>query len=247
MKFPPLLLIPIAILSTAAQDASASVYLSGQVFRKELRTPVPGATVELFRATEDGAIAMTQTLGNGSYILKVPHPGPYRIKVTAVHFLAFDGPVVVSKKLPQPFEISLTREPTLSLLLSAAPGAPPVTGPVSITTWIERGEWQTEVRTRTGNVSPNGLVEIEAPEGPPLNSIRKMLVEVTSMHGGCGQTLVDQWQNTPIKVSLEPGLSFSGQTLDAQGKPAAGNMIVIFRILKGIPLFANEGHQMITT
>lgn len=244
MKLRSLIFVLFTIFGVGAQEASASVYVSGQVFRKGVRNPVAGATVQLFRPVEDGSIAVAQTLGNGSYILKAPHPGPYRIKVTAPHFLPFDGPVKVSKSLGQPFDISLTKQPTIMLLLSSPPGSPPIVGSVSVTTWTERGVWQAEVKTVNGTVGPDGSVELEAPAGPPLQEIQKLLVEVTSDHG-IGQVLVDHWRNNTIKVPLSAGLSVSGEVVDAQGKPAVGGMVMAIRLINDVPLFAGDGPRMI--
>lgn len=240
MKLHSLIFILAAILSLGAWDAVASVYFSGQVFRKDSHTPVSGATIQLYRATAAEPLAVTQTLRNGSYVLKAPSPGSYRVRITAAHFLPFSSPVKILKNLPQLFNAPLTRAPMLMLLLNTPPGEPPVTGTVRVTTWIQTGDWQAQVGIQDGTVSPGGLVELDAPAVTPLKTIRKLLVEVTTEHSGCGHARVEDWPQTPIKVPLAPGLSISGQTVDAQGKPQAGDEVTATRILDGDPLWSAE-------
>lgn len=212
MRYNTVSFILAAILVVGAQKAPASVTLSGQVIEKGTQTPISGARVYLYSDSSFEPVAITETLRNGSYILNVPSSGPYRIQVFSKHFFLFADIVTVSKNIRQRFDVPLAKLPTLKLRISNPPGAPSVTGDVRVTTWVETGMWQTWMLTKNGTIGPGGLVEVEVSQDHPIKEFQKMLVEVTSDQG-CGEALVNGWQDTPIPIALKPGSFISGSRL----------------------------------
>lgn len=168
--------------------------------------------------------AMTTTLGNGSFLLKVPHPGHYSLTVDAPQFILLERPLDVPAAGVSGLRLELTRPPSLRIKVLAPGGAPVTTGDVEVRLLTANrqpvgraaGTWFTKPAT------PDGLLEVSTARTVALADAGAVGIAVRVKGIGSGTAFRTAWPTEPVTVQLAPGKVIAGKVVNAAGKPASG-------------------------
>nr|MDQ2731482.1 carboxypeptidase-like regulatory domain-containing protein [Armatimonadota bacterium] len=167
---------------------------------------------------------MAHTLGNGSFLVKIPRPGHYALQVDALGFVVFERPVDVPAAGLSALKVELNRPPTLHLKVLAPGGNPVKTGDVHV--WLltaSRRETRPAAGTWTTTpATPDGTVEVSTSPNITLADAGAIGLCVRVEGVGVASVFRPEWPSEPVTVQLVSGKSIIGKAVDAAGKPATG-------------------------
>jgi len=232
------------LAACGAARADAPIYLSGRALVTGTNAPAPGVTVSIYAPGQDSPVDITQTLQNGSYILKAPHAGRYRLTAAGGVYDDFSKRVDVPAAGLSSFKLQLRHLPSVRLRLLDAAGKPVSAAGAQGWVWIyrkmrqgRRNDNHRHQRRRPGaavlaltvdqNVGPDGLLEMTLPRDIESMNVDKILIGVRGPRDGCGQRQIDDWPDAPLSIKLSPGATLKGLVRDRDGNPAAGVSIVL--------------------
>lgn len=163
-----------------ASAASASVYVSGKVLITETRAPAADATLSLYKLDDPTTpVSVNQTLVNGSYLLKAPAAGKYRLTVEGSLFSALEKTIDIPATGLSGEVLQVNHLPFVGLQLQAPSGKPVRGGSAELwllLSWPDgtpyNADWGNSGAPGTGipmeltrPVGPDGRVEITLASG----------------------------------------------------------------------------------
>jgi len=221
----------VLVLMAQAPAFAAPTYVSGRVVTEGTGGgPVAAAVVALRRADESDPAAVTQTLTNGSFILRAPAPGDYRLSVTAANCLPLDRDLKVPAGGIVSVQLVATRMPVLRFQLVGPDGAPVTRGYLEARVYIARGAYRVPMPPITGPAPANGMLEIPVPSPFQRELVQDLTITVRDDRVGCGQRSLDSWPDSPVMLALARGDTMRAMVRDRRGVPAPGATVFLFRV-----------------
>jgi hypothetical protein len=235
-----------AVLQLAGA-AQASVYVTGQVLVSNRRAPAAGVTIALYAPTEtDTPLAVVESLQNGSFVLKAPAAGAYRLVIDGPAYTRLEQSIDVPAAGISARRFTVDHLPSIRVQLIGSNGQPVTSGLAEAWLTSDRGggfgNYRRRVAMRRGRggtlsltepIQKDGSVEFTLPEGFPTAQISNLTLEVRDAAAGCGEIALDAWPEKPIELRLQPGLRLRGVALDNDGKPVSGLPVVITPVARG--------------
>lgn len=229
--------------------AHASIFISGLVLATAPTAPAAGVTVALYPVTPDqdpetdSPADVSQTLRNGTFVLKAPAPGRYGIRVESAFYEPYAQQLNVPKRGPTAQAIRIVRRPAVRIRL-VAPGGAPVRG-APAEAWVSfapgpgqragggrfggrrfTGMRAREVRFAVDEaVSADGELDIVLPEG--FSAPAGVTIGARVPGSGVGQAPFDHLPQQPVVIHLEHGSTLLGVVLDQDGNPLPGIQVTV--------------------
>ncbi|HET6386644.1 MAG TPA: carboxypeptidase regulatory-like domain-containing protein [Armatimonadota bacterium] len=266
----PLLLVcffcPGAISRVHAQHA---IVVSGVVRWSESRKPAAGVMVTAYRAAgkTSESLIETQTLVNGSFVLRLPSPGRYRIAASvgrapleAFHTLSAPahGVMGFTLLLSERFRRSALpgdsygpwdTVPAMHLEVYDAAGKPVRRGMVQV--WVVWAPNQPAPRDEDGMPitagiwslfhANRGVMEINTPQFFYRQIPARVGISVRSALFGTAQLILDRWPDAPITIRLHPAPRLTGTVLDQDGEPVRDAEIRVTGMSRELPFRFLQG------
>lgn len=224
-----------------AGSAQAAVYISGKVVVGTGVTPAGAVTVAFYKADSEDPTAVTQSLQNGSFVLKVPEAGQYRVVVSGSEYFPGEKALDIPAAGITSLSLSIAHRPVLHLRLVAPDGKLVASGMVEAALWVgsthvspkggyteNRGIGQVSVKA----IGADGIVELMAPGQPraqkPEETVQmeeRIDVSVRDATAGCGELHLDRWPEDAVSLQLQIGATLSGIVFDEHGNPRPGIMV----------------------
>ena len=231
------------------------MYVSGRVVDSaQIGVPVKDAPVSLFSADEPdllpaesmSPLSGARTLANGSFVLKAPKIGVYRIVVNDPDRLPINRAVSVRRGGLAGLQLVLERPPVIRIQLIRPDGqrfSPNLLASSVMQAWIwvewrDRGARVFSANGEQGFEAPqNGLLEISLPGDLPFQDVSAIRVQVDVRRLGIGEINLNKWPVGPTPIRVAAGTSLSGTVFDAQSKPLPHAIVRAARLLEdGIEL-----------
>ena len=237
---------------TALPRPAIAVAVSGQVVDSVTHTPLAGANGNLFppstldtEGPEAVSLASTQTLENGTFVLKAPAPGAYRLVVVTPGNHPYQ---LWQKVVDLPHDgiagLTVALEPIPTFQIQPiGPDGKTVSGPMETWVWIL---WSDNRAT---------LQYVDGLEKRPLlaarpgsaAAVKDALIEVRCPGVSCGSLAVDGWKPGAYRVRLAPGSEIEGRAVDDAGGPVANKHIYVHRKLPGAGAGSFQGVEDVRT
>lgn len=247
-------ILGLALALMSVLPAPASVYVSGRVFNYKTYHPIPGAVVFLDQLDGDlpaRTISQAPCLNNGSFIVRAPAAGHYRLKVVRSETVLFQELITVPKVASFAVDLAVGSGPqAVPTFQAPTPGAPPspilldlTTGlgsslsPGPVDAWVEL-LWPAQANPcGTGGiltVRQDGSLLLPLPIIPPGLDTHSALVEVTlrrpSKAAGGGR--MEGWPAIPISLFLPPPLALRGVIHDRADAPVPNATVLATRMVR---------------
>ena len=251
----------IALLSVFAPiPCRAAIYLSGSLYFQSAKAPLPAIGVSLYApdsfdlmpGDSQEVLGTTRTLPNGSFVVRAPVPGLYRVIVNQDGYLPINQLVRIPAVGKVGLDLALRTAPPLRLNLVDADGKP-LTEPVNPAPggkaqarksnkgfaqgwiWMEWAGHHARV-TAAGQYGylrfpRTGPLEIPAPTGLPLQDLLHAWVELRAPGMGVAQIELDRWPDAPVEARFQEGSVLEGLISDAAGKPVKDAKVGAVRVL----------------
>lgn len=226
----------LVMLSLACCRVDAAVLVSGQVVSGGDGVAVGGATISVTGVDTPPSVVPAQvgppatesviahTLANGSFLLKVPHPGYYSFKVDAAAFEIMGQPVYVTAAGLLALRLELSHSPTVRLKVLTPGGALVTAGDVQV--WLlvgnrrpgqpAAGIWATK------HATPDGLLEVSTSRNISLADAGAVEIAVRVKGVGAASVYRAERPKETVTVQLAPGKTIVGKVVNAAGTPLAG-------------------------
>ena len=217
-------LLPVLIaLLGGTRAAGAEVFVSGRI-----SLPMPRVSISL-RGPDSDLPCMTQTLQNGTFVLRAPGPGSFRIQVAQIGtYTALERRIDVPAEGLSNLVIDLTPPPTLHIRIIDPNGRPIDSPEVDVCLVISRSqdaEHCVQVVREPRLAVTGGDAWIRRPPELSYDPTETVAISVRADGIGCLQHRTKGWASEPSVLKLERGASIRGRMVEASGSPAAGVVI----------------------
>ena len=247
----------------------ATCYISGRVVVQGSKRPATGATVSLFEPDVDSdpeggpdpdrpivparplqkavAIAVTQTLMNGAFLLVAPRPGEYRLTITGEFYVPWEQAVTVLAKGLTLQDVPVEKRLTLQVTLLDKAGRLVTNQDAELELWILYGNAYGLLYVADAHWSAAGGYEVAAPRGVAGPEVQRLQVEARCAGIGAGASPAGAWPADPLTIHLDQGCDIAGVVADADGKPVAGMNTYCVRLREpGCPLDSRKPVPVMT-
>ncbi|HET6383153.1 MAG TPA: prepilin-type N-terminal cleavage/methylation domain-containing protein [Armatimonadota bacterium] len=234
ISVPAALLLP--VFATPGEAAEAAAYLAGKV-ADDAGRPVSGAILSLFAERASGAgpsglgnaagikgvpLRITQSLANGSYVIRAPRSGRYRLRVSASGYVPIDEEVTIPAAGPR-FDVRLFK-PRLTgrVVTTAGKPLPGATVRASITDLADtRGQPLTHKQAITGAGGRFQFNDIG------VGSLVSLVISRPGFIYASGGVVKSASAAFEVTAAVMARVSrVAGLVDDPDGRPAAGAVVV---------------------
>lgn len=235
----------LVVLATgfSSYAAEATVYISGKVMAKDSGKPLANVTVNLSKPGEVQPLATTTSLRNGSYVLKAPGAGIFRITADEVEHATLETTLNVPAAGLATYDIQLENLPSFRVHILGTDGAPDAGAVVQV--WWSLAAPRDNKPALDKTTSADGELQLTAPHGVPVVMLHEIRIGIRDPQRGCGQRTVDSWPTEPVNISLQTGARLTGTVVDANEKPAPLVAVTATRFMGYLP--THEGEVTVTT
>ena len=219
--------------------AGAEIALSGRVLGHFTNAPLSGASVSLYKGGKDWGEDpepeyVAQTLANGTFVLRTPDTGEYRLLVEAKG----EVPLVKAIKVTAnalPFTLQMPGVTTLRLQIFKPDGTPlsDVAADVHLA-FIAALKRNGAAVWSTMTIGHDGTVDVQSSRVLDAALAEQIVVDVRVAGTGCARVYLDAWPDPApgtqvgvCPIHLKPGATMKGLVKDALGNPEAGATVTI--------------------
>ena len=222
------LLVGLAGTAVAQADAPASSAgppVQGSVVEADGGAPISGAGIALYRDLPGSAVGVGGSILNGTFVVRAPGPGDFRLVVGAVG----RQPAQYSVRVPAAglagILIRLQHAP--QILVSIMQGDDDATGPVQV--WIAISTRDREPVRPFFLLRTGGDQVLRLCDAPWADYRLPQYVDIAARVHGVGVTRVriPGWPTTPIDLNLAMGVRISGKVQDADGHGIPGASVCV--------------------
>ncbi|MDQ2730245.1 MAG: carboxypeptidase regulatory-like domain-containing protein [Armatimonadota bacterium] len=235
----------IAVLAAgiSTHASLATIYVSGKIVAKDSGKPLAQVTINLCKPTETQPLDTVTSLRNGSYVLKAPGPGIYRITADEVEHATLETTVNVPAAGLAAYDIQLENLPSFRVKVLGPDGLPDAGAVVQV--WWSLAAPRDNKPALEKTIAADGEIELMAPHGVPVVMMHEIRIVVRDAQRGCGQRTIESWPVETVSLSLQTGARLIGTVVDENEKPAPHVPVTATRFLGYLP--THEGEVTTTT